>query len=621
MQQEAVNAINGQILVISCPGSGKTTVIIERCRKMVESGILPSSMLNITFTKSSATEMEKRYISTYGNDGICFSTIHSFCYTILKQEYHYAAADILKESEKWSYIAQQLYRKIAPCEMEETVKNVMSEISYVKNMEYPIELFCPQSCDRLLFTQIYNSYEDSKRQMKKIDFDDMLVQCKDLFQSQPYVLEKWKNIYRYITIDEYQDVNKVQAEIFYLLTGKDGNLFVVGDDDQSIYRFRAADSTIMLSFPQKFPNCHIINMGINYRSGKNIVSAAGRLIKNNQQRFSKDFDAFREDEGNIYLMKSKSSTDEAHVICNKLEQLSKDGVPFNNMAILFRTNTESIPFITELMKRNLPFYTTEQAKSIHDDPIYHDIIAYYRLSQGICNKGDLQRIINKPSRYLKTDYFKDCKFDRRELLNACNSILDEKKRENAKSKIIDLIFDIESLKDSTPEKLIKRICSFGYRNWLKDYAAYRGKTPDEMYTVLDNLLNEATGFDSMEDYLIYVDKYEKRLQEIRKAKNKSGICLSTFHASKGLEWNHVFVISVNEDITPFQKAETIIELEEERRMFYVAITRAKDSLYLSYLDNLKPSYYLYEMGVLKHENSLTVSGDSSRKLSPLTGLG
>lgn len=624
-QQEAVNSIKGQILVISCPGSGKTTVIIERCKQMVDSGIRPSSMLNITFTKSAADEMEKRYSETYGNEGVSFSTIHSYCYTVLRKEYGYSRDDILKESEKWTYVSKMLYRKVAPGEMDETTKNVFNEISYVKNQELPVSLFYPESCEKSLFEQIFNGYEEYKRQEKKLDFDDMIIKCRDLFRSHPGVLQKWQETCQYITIDEYQDVNKIQAEIFYLLTGKNGNLFVVGDDDQSIYRFRAADSSIMLNFPKRFPECHTICMGTNYRSCKDIVSISDRLIRNNQQRFNKDFIAFRKDPGAIFLQKYKNTGIQTKKVCEEIFKLHHNGIAYEEIAILYRVNSLNLPIITEMMQMNMPFYTTEQPKSIHNDAIFLDIMAYYRLSKGIVNKGDLQRILNKPSRFLKADYFRDCIFDKKELLNACNVIPDQRNRENTKSRIIDLIFDIEALKNLSPVDLITQICKMGYKEWLKDYAAFRGKTPEEIYTVLDALLSEAAEYDTMEDYLLYVKQYEARLQEIRKSKSKKGVCLSSFHAAKGLEWKCVFVINVNEDVTPFIKAQTMSELEEERRMFYVAITRAKDMLYLSYLtgerNEIPASPYLREMDLIRDDTALTVNENPNRKLDSRYGLG
>ncbi len=624
MQQEAVNSINGQILVVSCPGSGKTTVIIERCKHMIDCGIDPSFMFNVTFTKSAAEEMEKRYAALYGEAGIQFSTIHSFCYKVLRTELGYTQNDIMKESEKWSFVANKLYRKISPGEMEETTKNVVNEISYVKNRELPLALFYPTSCEKALFECIFRDYEEIKRENKKIDFDDMLIICRDLFKSTSEVLEKWKFKCQYITIDEYQDVNSIQAEVFYMLAGKNGNIFVVGDDDQSIYRFRAADSSIMLNFEKQFPSCKKIFMSTNYRSCKDIVNAAGKLISNNTERFQKDFIANRQEEGNIYLMKNKSSTAQAVNICKELTKMLENGIASKDIAVLYRTNAINLPFITEMMKRKIPFYTTEAPKSIHKDFIFEDMMAYYRLSEQIVRRGDIQRILNRPSRYLKAEYFKNCESDINKVLLTCDKISDCNVRDRVKDKVIDLMYDIKSLQGKSPTEFINRLCVFGYYNWLKDYAAFRGKTAEEFYEVFAALQTEASNFQTMKEWFSYIKTYEETLEKIRKSKDKRGICLSTFHASKGLEWKHVFVVSCNQDITPFAKAETLPDLEEERRMFYVAVTRAKDNLYLSYctgeVNDLIPSQYLEEMGIMPSP-SLSLSGDTSRKLNPVTGLG
>lgn len=618
-QRAAVEAVNGQVLVISCPGSGKTTVLIERLKYMLNLGISSTTMLNITFTKAAAEEMEKRFL----NDCNCkmrFSTIHSLCFQILCKEFNFNFDNILKESEKWMFIGNKLLNKIPSGEMEEMIKLLISEVSYVKNKGINPKLYQPLNCKADLFYEVFATYEEYKADMKKMDFDDMLILCYQCLTQYPEILQKYQDIYQYISVDEFQDVNSIQAEICYMLAGKNGNLFVVGDDDQSIYKFRAADSSIMLSFPKKFPNCKTIYMGTNYRSGKAIVNIAGKLIKNNRIRFQKDFRSYKQEDGNIFIAKYEDSNLQAKNIVSTIMDLNKNKkLLYEDMAILYRTNSLSIPFIAQLIKLNIPFYTSEIPKS-HHDFIYEDIMSYYRLSQNQQKIGDIQKILNHPSRYLKSEYFKNCNFNMQELLTAAGKATPNS--DKAKDAIIEMMYDIKQLhKITKPKDFINYLSNnMNYRQWLIQFSEFMGKTPDENLAIFGTLLEEASEFDNMNDWILYVKHYELKLKELKKNKKKNGICLSTFHSAKGLEWNTVFVANVNEGITPFVKAETPADLEEERRMFYVAITRAKMQLFLTYIEGIKSlhSPYFEEMGFFIKSIGI---GDSDRKLDIKNGLG
>lgn len=601
-QQQARDAIDGQILVVSCPGSGKTTVLLDRIQNMLDHGISPESMLNITFTKAAAEEMENRFMRDY-NAKVHFSTIHSFCFQLLCQEAGLGIDSILKESEKWMFFAQFLKGRVTPAEAEDTVKELMTEISYIKNRELNYAFYRPINLDRQLFVEAYCNYNEYKFQSDKIDFDDMLIECRQFLRDHPETLKKYQDKYRYISVDEFQDVNGIQADICYMLAGDNGNLFVVGDDDQSIYKFRAADSTIMLNFPKKYPNCKTIYMGTNYRSCKNIVYIAGKLIDHNKVRFTKDFKAFRDQEGQIILGKYDNANGQASDIVKTVLEMQKKGAKLEDIAILYRTNSTAVNFIAELMKLQIPFYTSEVPKS-HHDFIYHDITAYYRLSRDQEKQGDLQKILNHPSRYIKAAPFYKCRYNKDELMKKCNT-LDYSERERVKNSFYDMFFDLTQLgHKNNPKDFLYYLCeNMGYRSWLKSFAAFQGKPEDEFLSVLTLLEDEAAQFSTMEDWFNYVIRYEMKLQEIKKNKKKTGICLSTFHSAKGLEWDNVFVVNISDGQVPFAKAETPEELEEERRMFYVAITRAKNNLYMCYVENDKVihSPYFEEMGIFFKE--------------------
>ena len=593
-QEEAKNFIDGQALLIACPGSGKTTTVIERAIHMVESGINPESMLTITFTKAAADEMLSRFQNKC-NARAKFSTIHSFCYQILSKRYGYKPEDIMKQSEEWMFIADKFREQgEAPNKIEGLVKEVMSGISYTKNnssqaKEYKVDLVRQSD-----FLRIFERYEEYKNSLGKIDFDDMLIVFRDKLLSDDTLLKELKGQYKYITIDEFQDTNKIQADIFYMIAGDNGNIFVVGDDDQSIYAFRAAKSGIMLDFPKRYPKCKIINLDTNYRSGKQIISAASRLIGNNTQRFNKDFKAGRDIDGNIVFKKYNSVPEESESIVAQIKEMAERKVDYNSMAILFRTNLQAVMLVTNLVKNKIPFYATEKIPGIHEDPIFNDIKAYYRLAEGIDKKGDLQRILNKPGRYLKSESFKNCSFNKEELFKAASDL-----KPFAKEKIIDMIWDIQSLKGRSPKEFMSYLNSImGYRNWLKESAEYFGKEESEFLNVFDVLEDEASSFSTMKEWLEYSTWYEQKIKQAAKKENREGVCLSTFHGAKGLEWETVFIIDANEGICPYKKAETAEEIEEERRMFYVAMTRAKDNLQLCYCmdvaKNINASRFLIE---------------------------
>lgn len=598
-QGNAVNSMYGQIMLISCPGSGKTTTVIQRAVNMVNSGVDPNSMLNITFTRAAAAEMESRY-SKFCNKKLEFSTIHSFCYRILSKRYGYGQKDIFKQSDAWAFVAESLKGTgVGINQLEDMTKEVLCGISFVKNKGIDPTTFEPDKCDKKAFLSIFDSYERHKHDLGQIDLDDMVILFREKLRIDKAFLHWCRATFKFITIDEFQDVDRVQADIFYDICGPDGNIFVVGDDDQSIYGFRAAEPGIMLNFEKHFPKCKKIYMGTNYRSCKSIVKVAGNLIAHNENRFQKTFEASRTDTGDIYVIKADTQAQQSAAICAEVKDLHAKGMDYNDMAILFRTNTLSMPFITALVKEDIPFYMAEHVNGIHQDPIFIDIVTYWRLANGKEQKGDLQRVINHPSRYIKQDVFAGCKFERKAMMQRSRSL-----KEFAREKITDMLWDVNALKGKAPSDFMRSLdLGMGYRKWLKEKAEYIGRDANDFFEIFDALVDEAKGFDSMEDWFKYANKYEHMIKSAVKSNAKTGVCLTTFHSSKGLEWRSVFVTNVNRNVCPYKKAKTVEALEEERRMFYVAITRAKDTLYLSYVtggkdgNDMYPSDYISEMGI------------------------
>ncbi|MBO5623786.1 MAG: ATP-dependent helicase, partial [Butyrivibrio sp.] len=367
--------------------------------------------------------------------------------------------------------------------------------------------------------------------------------------------------------------------------------------------------------------CTRIDLDTNYRSCESIITIADNLIQNNKTRFPKDFKAFRKEEGTIYTLKSETGFEQAKKIVREIKDaVSKKELEYNDIAILFRTNNLSLPLTAIFIKEDIPFYMTERVASIHQDPIFGDIKAYYQIASGQERRGDLQKILNKPSRYLPADAFLDINFDEAKLLKAADNA---NLKPFAREKLKDMCWDIRALKDrKNPKEFLNYLMGpMEYRSGLKKTAEYLNKDVNDYYEVLDELIAEASEFKTMKEWFEYVETYEVRLKEASK-KKKEGVCLSTFHGSKGLEWKCVFVININEKVTPYVKAVTEEELEEERRMFYVAITRAKDILYLSYLSSMQkesiPSRYFEEMGIEADE---PFAGEKDLQLDENKGLG
>lgn len=612
-QKQMVAAKEGPVLVVACPGSGKTTTMIERAKALVDYGVNPAKLLVITFTKQAATHMQQKYEKAYGKEGITFGTIHSICYRMLQSVAGYTKKDILLESEKWAFLAGQLHGKVAAAEMEETISGIMREISFVKNKCIPPEAYEPDSTDKRTFCILFHAYEDFRKSAGKIDFDDMLILARDILFNNGMVLDEYRKKYSYIMIDEFQDTNRVQADIFYLLAGENGNILVVGDDDQNVYGFRAAESAIMLDFPKKFPNCKIIYLDTNYRSEPEIIEIASKLIACNKKRFEKDFKGEKKGKGHIKITCFPDVVKQRDSVVEQLKKLHETGVPYEEMSVLYRTNKQNLMYVQALMKEEIPFYTTEAVKDHHMEFPFQDFMAYYRLAVGNPWKGDLQRILNRPSRYLKGDAFKNCIYNIDQMIECANRCSNP---DAAKDRIYSMVDDIENLATMNPTQFVGYLYNvMDYRAGALSYAAYCGKDESEVNELLDSLIDEAKQFNTMQEWADYAKTYNKKLQE--KRKNKEGICLSTYHSAKGLEWDYVFLIDCNEDMTPFKKAKSPEEIEEERRLFYVAVTRARKGVRFTWVsDNgpkkMFPSRFLTEMGINK---DAAVSNKNGRSMS------
>lgn len=603
IQNKIVNAITGPVLVVSCPGSGKTTVVVNRTYQMIKQGIRPENILVITFTKEAATEMESRFKSQFGINGVSFGTIHSFCFKVLIQHFGYKKEDILTGAQQYVFLAKDM-RNHSGKVNEDKVKALMSNISYCRNLEIDPTRYIPEdeSISKDEFFAAFVKYTRYKEQIGKIDFDDMLFKTRELLEENPHILEYWQNRYTYLMVDEYQDTSMVQSDICNMLADKNQNICVVGDDDQSIYRFRGAKVETILHFKDLYKNANVFQMGTNYRSTQEIVKRASMLIKNNTKRYKKDFVANRTEEGSVSVKKCKTSGTESASVFREIEELHNSGVAYQDMAILYRTNVQNQMLIPYFMKKNIPFYTTETPVDIHDEVMYGDVMCYYRLANEIGSTEDLLRILNRPARYLKKEWFNKTVPTEQGLLKTAYEI--SKDKPDAVLTIKTLIRHLKALKNLPPAEFLSYMEIFlSYYEAIDKYADFVGKNRNNLHEIWKMLKKEAEAFSSMAEWQAYGLTYKEELAKRRKENHKKGVCLSTFHSAKGLEWKEVFVLDANEGYCPHKKATTQDDHEEERRLFYVGITRAKDNCRIYYIDESSkdkgPSRYLYEMGLIK----------------------
>ena len=581
-QQSAVLHRDGPMLVIAGPGSGKTLVITERIKYLIEQCQVPAGqLLVITFTKAAAGEMKERFLANNKSTrtGVSFGTFHAVFFTILKHAYHLTAANIIREEIKYQYMKDIVHQMKLEFEDEkEFVSDLFSEISLVKGSRMDLTNYYSLSCPDEIFRKIYREYDNRLRRANLIDFDDMLIMCHELLTQRPDILALWQNKYRYIMVDEFQDINIVQYEIVRLLAKPEDNLFIVGDDDQSIYRFRGAKPEIMLNFPKDYPNCNTITLNHNYRSTPNIMQASNRLVLHNMHRFTKSPVAVKKDGVDVIIRHFATLTEENQALAEELQYLIKKGVRLSRIAILVRTALGTGPLLHKLMEYNIPFQMRDKLPNLFDHWIAIDIISYIKISLGETERSLYLRIINRPKRYLSRDCFDSATVD----WEAVRDYYEDKSW--VLERLDQLEYDLSLLHGMTPYAAINYIRrGIGYEDYLKEYAQQRRMKAEELMDILDELQDSSRSHKTYEDWFGYIDQYKEELKKQASGYNsheKDRVVVATMHGSKGLEFETVFIIDANEGIIPHKKAVIDSDIEEERRLFYVAMTRAKEQLYL-----------------------------------------
>lgn len=577
-QAQAVLHREGPMLVLAGPGSGKTLVITHRIENLItDYGVSPSNILVITFTKAAANEMKERFIRrmpTAGR-GVTFGTFHGVFFMVLKWAYHYQGDNILREEEKLPLMREIIAHMNLEYEDEnEFIASIYGEISLVKNSRVDLEHYYSTNCPEHTFRSIYESYEDYLHRHRKIDFDDMLVYTYELFSKRKDILSSWQNKFKYILIDEFQDVNKLQYDIVRMLAAPNNNLFMVGDDDQSIYRFRGAKPEIMLHVPTDYPGVKQVVLTENYRSQENIVTHALRLIACNESRFPKDIHAVREAASEVVFELFESQREENKKV---IERIQSSSYPYAQTAVLFRTNTQVRFLMEQLMEYNIPFMSRDNVPNLYNHWLARDMFAYMKIALGSRRREDFFKIMNRPKRYISRESLEEPTV----AFNVWQAFYE--KQPWIEERIQRLSYDIGVLARMRPFAALNYIRkAMGYDEFCLEYAKYRRMNEKELYEILDELQESSKDFQNYDAWFSHIENYTKELKEMQeKQKNKKeALVLATFHSAKGLEFDAVHIVDANEGIMPYKKAVLPADIEEERRMFYVGMTRAKKELYL-----------------------------------------
>ena len=624
-QMTALEHRDGPMMVLAGPGSGKTTVITHRIKRLLEAGVDPSGILVITFTKAAATEMKERFLRLAREEDekrkqaeqraggsrtgaekpffgtadpgprrreacgtsleaagsrVSFGTFHSVFYHILKWAYRFPAGNVISGEEKRQYFKKFLDESEMEVEDEaEFISSIINEISYVKGERLDLKYYYSQNCPEEWFKKLYDGYDEMLKTTGKIDFDDMLVMCHELFTERKDILAAWQKKFKYILVDEFQDINLLQYQVVRMLALPENNLFIVGDDDQSIYRFRGAKPEIMLGFEKDFPGTKRVLLGTNYRSTKEIVETSLRLIEHNKVRFEKKLEPFRGSGRPVDFRVFDNPGHEMDTVAQSIRAYHDAGYQWSEIAVLFRTGANSGLMAERLMGYNIPFKLRDVIPNLYSHWIAKDLFAYMEIAAGSRKRSDFYRIMNRPNRYFSRDAFDTpiVSFDHLKSFYQDRDWMEER--------ICDLEADLRAMAPLKPVAAVNYIRkAIGYDDYLRSYAEFRRMKPEELFETADKLAESAAEFATFVEWKEHAARYEEELKkqnQEEREETKDRVTLSTMHSAKGLEYPVVFVVDANEGIVPHHKAGLPADIEEERRLFYVALTRAKDRLHVA----------------------------------------
>lgn len=640
-QQTAVSHKDGPMLVLAGPGSGKTTVITERIIHLIaDCSVPPEEILVVTFSRAAAEEMRQRYTSAmkamaqqihcdrkepglseaaqnfpalqalHSNPegthrgSVTIGTFHSIFYRILRDALGLSANCILSESKRYEILRTELEKyNLASDNATELITKISNGISKVKagfyedNADFnnPFDCLSPDLPSDI-FQKIFLRYEEELRREHLMDYDDILDQCYRLLCANQSLKEYWEDQFRYILVDEFQDINFIQYRILKMLSDTNRNLFVVGDDDQAIYAFRGASPRIMKVFLKDFPEAKKVLLNINYRCRKEILNHALRLISVNKDRMDKKILPGRKADCKtsgssqpFRIEKYRSRSEEFEQITKKLRRIAQNKDALSDTAVLFRSILDAIPLTQTLAAANIPYVMKDDRSSLFACPIAKDLIAYIKIAAGCFERKDFLRIINRPSRFISRDAFENMQAFQENDRNAVFAQLRRFYKNNRRmlQRIDRLEEDFRTLSSSPPYAAIMYIRKvMGYESYQKQNAEQNQYEQEQWSKELDLLTDSAKPFSQLRQWLQYT-KEDLPQGNARPSEERNGVRILTMHGAKGLEFQTVFLPCTDRDTIPHKKAVRKVEIEEERRLFYVAMTRAKDQLVISWSETVR----------------------------------
>lgn len=601
------------MLVLAGPGSGKTKVLTERIRVLIEEeNVRPDSILVITFSKKSALEMQNRFrqIVKGHNYPVNFGTFHAIFYQIVKTYKNFSNSNIITEKEKKNYILDIGIRLgIENATSYSWQHNMLGQISQYKNhgssyIEEASGVFLTME-DRDEFVKIYEQYIKYCERNEKIDFDDMINICKDILYKHESILRMWQERFEYILVDEFQDINDACYDVLRLLAGDKRNVFCVGDDDQSIYAFRGAKPELLTKFVKQFPGCKRVNLNINYRCCENIVGASDTLIHNNENRINRPRQntILRQNKGIVDIVNAPNTIIQAEYVCETVQELVREGYCYRDIAVLYRSAHCAKMFQSVAIARDIPVDVKENTINVLESDIARTFIAYVKIALGYGLRSDYFQVINKPDRGLSREALANCEAD------YMKALFSYYKEQVDKTKVVKKLYeDIAFIRMLPPYAafiyILKGINIYQYYKNNKGLSEYGSYKLDELVMYIKDITR---GIDSLEGFMNYVDCSRLELNDnIKKdgniiyypKTNTDKVNLMSAHSSKGLEFRAVFIIGLQEGLFPHNKNLHGKSVEEERRLMYVAMTRAKERLYLCSLSmehGKNPSRFISEV--------------------------
>jgi len=604
-QLEAVSHEAGPCMVLAGPGTGKTTVITSRIVNLAKRKVVPpENILVVTFSRAAANEMKERYTrlsSAQSARIVSFGTFHSVFYKLLRQYKGYKLEDLIDENLKFNAV-RNIVRRLGVdfAEDEEQIRDIISDMEYAISTMSGISRGKPGSRSNKQLLKIMEEYNEFKHQAGKYDYDDILYDCLCMLRENPEILKEIREKFKYILVDEFQDINTLQFETIKLIAEPLNNIFIVGDDDQSIYGFRGAAPDILLNFEKLYSKCSRVYLKNNYRTTENILNSALSLINTNKNRYSKELEAVNSQGSLPIAFEAEDFEEEARAIAARIGQMSRNGREYSGFAVIYRTNLQSRAVIDAFMDSGIPFVTLDGIVSMYNHWIFKDIMSYLKLGTGLGSNRDIMRIINRPKRYISKDTMAKAERSGDDFLQG---IMNQGSLNRLQvNGIHEFENDLKRLGAMNPQNAVRYIRNvIGYDEYLKEYAASKGISTKGLMETVEEVESSVTGFESIMLYVQHVEEVSEKLGEKDYANfGNNNVKLLTMHKAKGLEFDSVFICGSIEGLAPYIKDDSAGEdFEEERRLFYVAMTRAKKELYITipkhrYGKAAKPSRFVEE---------------------------